>query len=88
MPSCWSLKLQRLHVAQETWNDDQKNGEINTYMSLILPGVGDIWGELVVIDWFAVETKKALEIFQLGLNYSTYGDVKHYGQKESLVVPS
>ena len=29
-------------------------------MSLILPGVGDVWGELVVIDWFAVETKKAL----------------------------
>ena len=49
--------------------------------------MGDVRGELV-IDSYAVETKKALKIFQIGLNYSISGDVQHHGQKESLEVPS
>ena len=65
----------------------RKTGEKNLYMSLILPGVGDVWRELVVVDWFAVETKKTLKTYKLCLA-SVYGDVEHHNQKEWLEMPS
>ena len=70
MLTFWSLKLQRLYKAQETWNDDMKKGQITAYVSLNLPGVGDVWGELLVVDWIAVETKKILKTCKLWLTLS------------------